>query len=316
MGCNSSKAPTLQQAIGDCSGNKAEISVLNTDAEEANNIPKLNEHFEVCKKIHNLNLFYGSIVGLNADHNWRYNNITRWTKFMLILGTSIAVYSHLLVITEPTKLIEVFSLFSIIAPVSFSHYNRSGIFLKKLLNFKKAFAKYNLFLRTIPNALAFVDFIEKLYKEYTEGPKANVLKVHVNEMLVSIKIFVPIQTLALLVFVCYPIYGYVTKHELIQIMPMQFPFIDQSTYGGFIVANLMMMKMGLWAYFGSVGFDLFLGRMIDNYCCLVKLLQQDIAEYIEMSKKNSGYSKKYRRAFLRNFLLKCQDKDRFSSWWN
>lgn len=161
--------------------------------------------------------------------------------------------------------------------------------------------------------MAFTDFLEKLFKENSDGPKANVLKKHIDGTFVSIKIYIPIQTLALLVFVCYPVYGYVVHKELIQIMPMQFPFIDQTTTSGFIVANLIMMKMGVWAYFGSVGFDLFLARMIDNYCALVKLLQQDIADYIEMSKKNSGYSKQYRKAFFRNFLLKCQDKDRYRS---
>lgn len=175
----------------------------------------------------------------------------------------------------------------------------------------KAFAKYNLFLRTYKSALALNDFLEKLFKEIVDGPKANVLKRHIDTTLASIKIFIPIQTMALAVFLCYPIYGYVVNNELIKIMPMEFPFVDQKTTGGFIVANLLMMKMGVWAYFGSVGFDLFVARMIDNYCALVKLLQQDIADYIEMSKCNSVYSKQYRRAFFRNFLMKCQDKDRY-----
>lgn len=159
--------------------------------------------------------------------------------------------------------------------------------------------------------MAFINFLEKLFKDNAVGPRANVLKKHIDGTFVSIKIFIPIQTSALLVFLLYPVYGYIAHNELIQIMPMQFPFIDQTTVGGFIVANLMMMKMGVWAYVGSVGFDLFLARLIDNYCALVKLLQQDIADYTEMSKETSVYSEQYRRAFFRNFLLRCQDKDRF-----
>lgn len=166
-------------------------------------------------------------------------------------------------------------------------------------------------MKTNTTALAFNAFLEKLFKENVEGPKADVLKTHIDGTFVTIKIFIPIQTLALVVFICYPIYGFVVNNEWIQIMPMQFPLIDQKTTSGFIIANLIMMKMGVWAYFGSVGFDFFLARMIDNYCALVKLLQQDIVEYVEMCKENSGYSKQYRRAFFRNFLLKCQDKDRF-----
>lgn len=156
------------------------------------------------------------------------------------------------------------------------------------------------------------DFIDDIFKANAEGPKAGVLKAHIDGTFTRIKVFVVIQTLALILFVCYPIYGYVANNELIQIMPMQFPFIDQTTVTGFIVGNLIMMKMGVWAYFGSVGFDLFLARMIYNYCALVKLLQQDIVDYIAMSKNINGAdgSKHYRKIFFRNFLLKCQDKDK------
>ncbi len=159
--------------------------------------------------------------------------------------------------------------------------------------------------------MSFTDFLNDLFKNITEGPKADVLKKHIDGAFYSLKIFIPIQTSALLVFLCYPLYCYVDNGELVQIMPMQFPFIDQKTTSGFIVANLMMVKMGVWAYFGCVAFDVFLGRMIDNYCALVKLLQQDLRDFSEMSKRNSGHSEQYKSQFFRNFLLKCQDKDRF-----
>ena len=101
-------------------GNKSTDKKPQRDSEnEADNIrkPKSN-HNEVFNKIYEINLFYGAIVGLRPDSNWKYNNLTRWTKFMLIFGTGITIYSHFLVITQPTKLIEVFSLFGIIIPVS------------------------------------------------------------------------------------------------------------------------------------------------------------------------------------------------------
>ncbi|XP_037040732.1 odorant receptor 67d-like [Bradysia coprophila] len=273
-------------------GNKSSDTINRHDIENASNsVPKpKSNHYEVFNKIYSINLFYGTVVGLSIESSWKYNNGTRWTKFMLIFGTGITIYSHLLVITEPTKLIEVFSLFGIIIP---------------------AFAKFNLFVRTYSNAMAFSAFLRNVFKTITEGPSAFVLQTHVEATFTIVKLCIFVQTFALFVFVWYPIYSYIFNNELVPIMPMQFPFVDQTTTGGFIVAALMMLKMGVWAYFGSVGFDLFLASLIDNYCALVKLLQQDLSDYIRISRKGSGYSEQYKKAFFRNFLMKCQDKDRF-----
>lgn len=90
---------------------------------------------------------------------------------------------------------------------------------------------------------------------------------------------------------------------------MRFPFIDQTNPIGFLVANLLMMKMGLWAYVGLMGFDIFIARFIYNYAALVKLLKQDLLDYAELCKRTS-ITKHYKKVFFRNILLKCQDKDR------
>lgn len=87
------------------------------DGEPSKNPPK-PDHLETYMKIHYINFFYGWIVGLGICHTWKYNNATRWTKIMLIFGTVIAIYSHLVVLPDTSKLIEVFSLFGIIIPVS------------------------------------------------------------------------------------------------------------------------------------------------------------------------------------------------------
>lgn len=104
----------------DCSTKCRVISYdVDVNKEANNNRPLKSNHYETYMKINSLNLLYGWMVGLKTDSMWKYNNATRWTKFMLIFGTTITVYSHLLIITKPTKLIQVFSLFGIIAPVSF-----------------------------------------------------------------------------------------------------------------------------------------------------------------------------------------------------
>ncbi len=54
-----------------------------------------SDHYQTYQKIHKLNLFYGTVVGLRNDSTWKYNNVSHWTKFMLIFGTAIAIYSHL-----------------------------------------------------------------------------------------------------------------------------------------------------------------------------------------------------------------------------
>lgn len=100
-------------------GDKPTSSKTDADSNDYNReIKPRSDHFETYMKIHNLNSFYGIIVGLKISKTWKYNNATRWTKFMLIFGTATAIYSHLQVISEPTKLIEVFSLFAVIAPAS------------------------------------------------------------------------------------------------------------------------------------------------------------------------------------------------------
>lgn len=78
----------------------------------------ISDHYATHWKIDRLNSFFGAIVGIELSKTWKYNIATRWTKFMLVIGTAVAVYSNLLVISEPTKLIQVFSLFAVIAPVS------------------------------------------------------------------------------------------------------------------------------------------------------------------------------------------------------
>lgn len=169
-----------------------------------------------------------------------------------------------------------------------------------------------MFVKSYHKSYQVNEFLKELFRTNAEGPKAYVLKTHIDGTFNNIKIFIFTQSLALLVFVCYPIYAYVANNEFIQIMPMQFPLLNQTTTKGVIIANMIMMKMGVWAYVGSVGFDIFLARFIYNYAALVKLLRHDLIEYVDMCKKTSDSSKRYRRAFFHNFLLKCQDKDRFS----
>ncbi|KAJ6635265.1 Odorant receptor 67d [Pseudolycoriella hygida] len=275
-------------------GKKAEYFVYNealiTNQSTEDYIEPKSDHFETYERIHSLNLVFGSVVGLKVDPFWKYNNLTRWTFFLLNFSTAMTVYSMILVKTDPSKLIETASIVGIIIP---------------------AFAKFDVMLNYSRNALALVDFLEHVFKNIVDGPKAKLLKTHIDETFVSIKICLLVETLALLLFLCYPVYAYVNNDELVQLIPMQFPFIDQSNTTGFIIANMIMVKLGLWAFTGSVGFDLYLARLIDSYCALVKLLQYDIIEFAEMSREGSGVSRHYRKTFLRNFLLKCQDKDRF-----
>lgn len=90
---------------------KNEVQKMNDEEPES-------DHYNTFKRFNNLIMFLGAIVGLNMNAKWKYNNATRWTKYLLVFSTAIAIYSNLLVITQPLKLIQVFSLFGVIVPVS------------------------------------------------------------------------------------------------------------------------------------------------------------------------------------------------------
>lgn len=121
-----------------------------------------------------------------------------------------------------------------------------------------------------------------------------------------------LASLATLIYLFYPIKAFIVDRELTPLLPIEIMFIDQSTLSGFLIANILMIVMGLYAVDGSLYVALHLSNTILNYAMQVDMIEMDIDELNELWNDRTCSSISKRHKFLRNICMKCQDKHKYA----
>lgn len=113
-----------------------------------------------------------------------------------------------------------------------------------------------------------------------------------------------------LIYVYHPMESFIMKRELVPLLPIDIIFIDQSTTSGFVIANVFMVLMGLYAVVGTIYMILHLFAAIFNYEIQVEIIEGDIRQLDAFWRDLKTSTRAERHLILRNICQKCQDKDK------
>lgn len=109
------------------------------------------------------------------------------------------------------------------------------------------------------------------------------------------------------IYLCYPVYTFLTKGELVQFVPVEIMFIDQSKLTGYCMASSLMVFGGVLITLSTMYLTLTFVMIIMNYGTRVDLFETDFKELDELWSGASKSSVAYRHMFLRNVCRKAID---------
>ncbi len=134
-----------------------------------------------------------------------------------------------------------------------------------------------------------------------------------NQQRKNLKLFKLISLVMLqsfLMFMYNPMKSYIVNRELQSLLPIDIMFTDQTELFGFLIANVVMVSMGVYLICVSLFVSLHFYAIIFNYSIQVDLIEIDIRQLDALwSNKTNKASLAERHLFLRNICQKCQDKD-------
>lgn len=113
-----------------------------------------------------------------------------------------------------------------------------------------------------------------------------------------------------LIYLYNPIKSLVYEQKLVSLLPIEIVFVDQSSLTGFLIANSLMVVMGLYAVFESLFMGLHFVAAIFNYSIQVEIIECDVKQLDEFWSNSSISTKAERYFLLRNICQKCQDKNK------
>jgi len=114
---------------------------------------------------------------------------------------------------------------------------------------------------------------------------------------------------SLSIFLAYPTKAFFVDHELVPLLPIEFMFVDLSTFSGFIAANLIASLLGLFGSVATAYTILLIVSLILNYSVFVDMFEDDIKSLDETWSKGTNTTVLHRHSFLRNICRKQQDMD-------
>lgn len=144
-----------------------------------------------------------------------------------------------------------------------------------------------------------VAYIDKIIKIYTENAKNAINRSENLDKCVTIsrlilKLGVVIYTLAGLFYLLNPIYLYCTRREIVPLLPLYMPFIDETTKHGFILLSVLHLGFVFVAVVASAGSDLLYALVVINFFVPVNIFHNNIDELntlLSKSKPNDKFIK-------------------------
>lgn len=157
--------------------------------------------------------------------------------------------------------------------------------------------------------LALLEFMLKICQQNSTGERAEILRVQLQKCFSNLKIFALSIFANVCLFLSVPVISYITKNELLSLVPIEIPFIDQSTTSGYLTANLIMGVNSVLVVSGTIFCASLYILLINNFSVQVELIGHDF-NYLDQMWADKKQSLGYKLAFLRNICMRCQDMDK------
>lgn len=153
-------------------------------------------------------------------------------------------------------------------------------------------------------------FTRKLCRENVIGIRADILKRGTKRTLALMKAFVMIAIFCILIYLLVPLKILIVDNQLPFLIPIDIFVVDKDTTLGYVITNLVQMIMGSFSAVCVLLYGLTFVFCIGNYKIQVHLISQDFKDLDDLWSKDSSVSLAYKRAFLRNICIKCQDMNK------
>ncbi|XP_037039267.1 uncharacterized protein LOC119076575 [Bradysia coprophila] len=230
---------------------------------------------------------FGYIVGVDFKFEWKNNLRFVVTKSLVFFFWTQVFYTHYVysVYDNFVRNFEVFAIY--------------GITVSAVLKIR-CFDSYYL------NITAMFKSSLKIYKQNGDArgkPFTDRLTANFNlyKFVASMAIFITI------LYMYYPVKSFLIDGEMVQFVPIEFMFVDQSTLLGFLVASGIMGTLGVYAIFGTEYMALTFVAIVMNYGPRVDILNENFDELDKMWLTNSSSAAEYKHSFLVNICRKYAD---------
>lgn len=146
----------------------------------------------------------------------------------------------------------------------------------------------------------------KIYKQNGDAlgdPFNNRLITNFNfyKFVASMGIFITV------LYMFYPVKSFIMDGKMVQFIPMEFMFVDQSTLIGFLVTSGIMATLGVYAISGTEYMALSFVAVVLNYGPRVDIMEADFKELDKLWGATSTSTIFYKHAFLTNICRKYDD---------
>lgn len=163
-------------------------------------------------------------------------------------------------------------------------------------------------IRYVEDLQWIIRFIQNLYEIHTKT-KSPERKEYFNNFAMAtellFKVITTLYILSVFTFFPYPIYMYLFKHEVVTIIPLYLPLVDDKTFIGYVFLCSFQVLMFFWATLGVLACDFFMAIIIISTLIFSKLISLDLQQLeIDFQIDNSDITVKGR---FRNILLMHQE---------
>lgn len=159
--------------------------------------------------------------------------------------------------------------------------------------------------------VSVIQWTRNICVKHIVGSRADVIRYHLRKTYNFFKLYALGVALSCILFVVSPIKEYFVDNELTLLMPLDVVFIDESTIKGFLIANLILATLGLLAADGVAFYGCGFVYCMGNYSMQIDIIGEDFKDLDEMWTDETAVPIAYKRAYLKNICMKCQDMEEY-----
>lgn len=163
-------------------------------------------------------------------------------------------------------------------------------------------------IRYVDDLQWIIRFVQRLYKIHSTIKTKKRIEYFNNFAFATEMIFKVMSTLYLLsvfTFFPYPLYMYYFENEVVTMIPIYMPFVDEKTFTGYIIVSGYQITIFVIATLGVLACDSFMAIIIVSTLIFAKLIKFDMEQINDdLLEKDSTITVKAR---FRNILLMHQE---------
>lgn len=166
-----------------------------------------------------------------------------------------------------------------------------------------------MFIRSYKQLTALHNFTYKITRQASNNV-AEVLDKQQRSNLKLCKVITILAVLSLSIYGSNSTKEFIFAGKLVPLLPTDMMFLDQTKISDFLIANSLMILMGLWTFFVILVVMLHFLMLILNCSIQMDLIEEDMRQLDEHWSNPKTSTLRERQMFLKNICQKCQDKDR------